>query len=48
LHLIEQADVLDGNCGLICECGGQFDLLVHEGPRFGASQYNDADWYTFA
>src|SRR5215217_4522617 len=48
LNLIEQPDVLNGNCRLVGKGGSEFDLLVAERTHLGTCQANHADRYTFA
>src|ERR1700716_724958 len=38
LHLVEQANILDGDHGLVGECGDQFDLLVGKGSHVSTQQ----------
>ncbi len=43
LHLVEQANVLDGDHGLVSEGGYQLDLLIAEGPDGRPAQCKDTD-----
>ena len=38
LDFVEQADILNGDCGLVGECRDQLDLPVGEWPHFRAGQ----------
>ena len=46
-ELLEQADVLDGDDGLVGEGLQQLDLAVGEGPGLGARHPDDADGSAF-
>ena len=48
LHLVEQADVLDRDHGLVGECRDQLDLLVGKRPYSLPSQSDNADGFSFA
>ncbi len=43
LQLLEEADVLDGDDGLVGEGLEQLDLTIGERPRLGTRDRNDAD-----
>ena len=47
-QLVEQTNVLNGDDGLVGECGDQLDLLVAERPHRVTLQNNDADGHAFA
>ena len=40
---VEQADILDGDHGLICEGPEELDLLFAEGPHLEASDHDHSD-----
>ena len=46
LHLVEQADVLDRDHGLVGEGLDKFDLAIRERPDFRPGQGEDADRLT--
>ena len=48
LNFIEQADILDGDAGLVRERGCQFDLLFRKRPHRKPHQHDDAYWISFA
>src|SRR5262249_29426091 len=48
LDLIEQSDVLDGNHGLVGECGHQLDFLVGERLYTLARESDDTDGHILA
>src|SRR5262249_33497986 len=48
LNLVEQANVLDGDHGLVGEGFDQLNLLVGKRPDLGAYQRNDADRDSFS
>src|SRR6266568_1305823 len=48
LNLAEQAHVLDGNHGLVCECRRQLYLLVGEWTHLRSFQHKHTDWGAFA
>jgi len=41
--LVEQTDILNGDHGLVSECGDQFDLLVGKGPHASTQQHKGAN-----
>src|SRR5262249_12614343 len=48
LDFVEQAHVLDGDCGLVGEGRDQFDLLVGEWLHFRTRQSQYANWDALA